>query len=233
MPARNKLQKFAENLSFPNVFENFDPKTNELSGLNGSAVDFSAGWNDFYFKNENPIILELACGRGEYSLALAQMNPHLNYIGVDVKGARIWKGAKNSMDSGIQNLAFLRTRIENIERFFKPGEVSEIWITFPDPFLKNSKSNRRLTSEVFLKKYSNILKQRGTIHLKTDSPELYEFTLDVLNDHKEITELQYKNDDIYCSTLQFAELEIKTYYEKQHLSEGKSIKYIRFSVNSD
>ncbi|MBK7096004.1 MAG: tRNA (guanosine(46)-N7)-methyltransferase TrmB [Saprospiraceae bacterium] len=231
MPARNKLQKFAENLRFPNVFENFDPKSNELSGLNGSAVDFSAGWNKFYFKNDNPIVLELACGRGEYSLALAQMNPHLNYIGVDVKGARIWRGAKNAIESGIQNLAFLRTRIENIERFFKTEEVSEIWITFPDPFLKNSKSNRRLTSEVFLIKYSNILKRGGTIHLKTDSPELYEFTLEVLNDQKEITELQYQNDDIYSAPLQFPELEIKTYYENQHLSEGKSIKYIRFSVN--
>ena len=231
MAARNKLQKFAENLSFPNVFENFDPKSGELTGLNGSKSVFSGGWNSFYFGNNNPVILELACGRGEYSLALAQSNPDFNYIGVDVKGARIWRGAKNAIDLDIHNLAFLRTRIENLERFFRPGEVSEIWITFPDPFLKNSKTNRRLTSPVFLNKYSNILKQGGLIHLKTDSSELYEFTLEVLNSHNN-TDLQYYNDDIYSSPLQFPELEIKTYYENQHLSEGKKIKYIRFLVKS-
>jgi tRNA (guanine-N7-)-methyltransferase len=231
MAARNKLQKFAENLRFPNVFENFDPKSGELTGLNGQKLDFSGGWNSFYFGNNNPVILELACGRGEYSLALAQSNPECNYIGVDVKGARLWRGAKNAIELGIHNLAFLRTRIENIERFFKQGEVSEIWITFPDPFLKNSKTNRRLTSQVFLNKYSNILKQGGLIHLKTDSSELYEFTLEVLNSHNN-TDLQYYNDDIYSSPLQFPELEIKTYYENQHLSEGKKIKYIRFLVKS-
>ena len=231
MASRNKLQKFAENLGFPNVFENFDPKTDHLTGLNGDEVNFFSGWNSFYFKNDNPIILELACGRGEYSLALAGLHPQFNFIGVDVKGARIWRGAKNAIDADIQNLAFLRTRIENIESFFKPAEISEIWITFPDPFLKNSKENRRLTSPVFLKKYANILKKNGIVHLKTDSPELYEFTLEILNNMDEI-ELQYNNDDIYSSPLKYPELEIKTYYENQHLSVGKKIKYIRFAVNN-
>jgi tRNA (guanine-N7-)-methyltransferase len=231
MASRNKLQKFAENLGFPNVFENFDPTTNLLLGQNGETIAGGPGWDDLYFANNKPVILELACGRGEYCIGLATMYPERNFIGVDVKGARIWKGAKYAIDNNIQNIAFLRTRIENIGSFFQPGEVSEIWITFPDPFLKNSKSNRRLTSLSFLSKYETILKPGGIIHLKTDSPELYEFTLEVINSQKNI-DLIYFNSDIYSAPLQFPELEIKTYYENQHLSEGRKIKYIRFSVNN-
>ncbi|MEZ4908353.1 MAG: tRNA (guanosine(46)-N7)-methyltransferase TrmB [Saprospiraceae bacterium] len=227
MSSRNKLQKFAENLSFTNVFENFDPKTNILVGENGMEVDFSEGWNNFYFKNQNPLILELACGRGEYSLALAEHNPETNYIGVDIKGARIWKGANNALDKGLSNIAFLRTKIENIQSFFNKAEVDEIWITFPDPFLKKSKANRRLTSPLFLERYRRILKKDGIIHLKTDSDELYEYTMDVLKNQPDI-EFLYVNDDIYASDLDFWELEIKTYYEKQHLANEKKIKYIRF-----
>ncbi|MGE5356903.1 MAG: tRNA (guanosine(46)-N7)-methyltransferase TrmB [Deltaproteobacteria bacterium] len=232
MASRNKLQKFADNLGFPNVFENFDPRTNILIGPDGAKTEINSGWNNFYFANNNPITLELACGRGEYSIALAQMYPDSNFIGVDVKGARIWKGARYAIGKNITNLAFLRTRIENIESFFLAQEVSEIWITFPDPFLKNSKSNRRLTSLTFLNKYNNLLKPGGTIHLKTDSPELYEFTLETLGSQDNY-DVQYFNDDIYSSPLIFPELEIKTYYENQHLSEGRKIKYIRFLVKSE
>lgn len=229
MASRNKLQKFAENLSFHNVFENFDPKNQTLLGLNGIETDISSGWNNFYFKNLNPLILELACGRGEYCLALANNNPETNYIGVDVKGARIWKGAKQAIDSGLANIAFLRTRIENIGSFFKENEIDEIWITFPDPFLKNSKSNRRLTSPAFLDRYRNILKNKGIVHLKTDSQELFEYTLEILKGIDFVTILYY-NENIYSDKLEFQELEIKTYYEKMHLEDNRKIKYIRFEM---
>lgn len=229
MATRNKLQKFAENLSCHNVFENFDPKNETLLGQNGLETDISTGWNNFYFKNLNPIVLELACGRGEYSLALANINPETNFIGVDIKGARIWKGAKSAIESGLSNLAFLRTRIENIESFFKENEIDEIWITFPDPFLKNSKSNRRLTSPAFLERYRKILKNNGIVHLKTDSTELFEYTIEILEKIDFIT-IVYSNEDIYADKLEFPELEIKTYYENMHLEDNRKIKYIRFEI---
>lgn len=230
MSARNKLQKFAENLSFLNVFENFDAKSNVLLGKDGEQVINITGWDNFYFKNQNPLILELACGRGEYSLAMANDNPELNFIGIDVKGARIWQGASKALELGLHNVAFLRTRIENIENFFIENEISEIWITFPDPFLKKSKSNRRLTSSSFIEKYRKFLINEGIVHLKTDSPELYKFTLEII-EHDEKCKLIYTNPDIYSSDLAYPELNTKTYYEKKHLSEGKKIKYIRFTIN--
>lgn len=229
MSKRNKLQKFAELLAFPNVLENFDAGQPQLTGENGKALDWKGKWATSYFKNEQPITLELACGRGEYTLGLARLYPNRNFIGVDVKGARIWKGARIALDEGLQNVAFLRTRIEQIAYFFAPAEVSEIWITFPDPFLKDSKSNRRLTSANFLKEYRKILKEEGVIHLKTDSPELYEFTLETLHEDPKI-QLLYHDSDIYSKPLPFPELELKTYYEAMHLSGGKTIKYVRFRL---
>ena len=148
MAGRNKLQKFAEMLSFPNVYENFDNVELTLTGENGRVVDMKGNWNAAHFKNNNPITLELACGRGEYALALGRMFPERNFVGVDIKGARIHQGARVAMEEGLTNVAFLRTRIEFIEHFFAQNEVSEIWITFPDPFLRESKSNRRLTSAI-------------------------------------------------------------------------------------
>lgn len=229
MSKRNKLQKFAELLTFPNVFENFDAGQPQLTGNNGVALDLKGKWAADYFKNNRPITLELACGRGEYSLGLARLYPDRNFIGVDVKGARIWKGASIALDEGLHNVAFLRTRIEQIAYFFAPEEISEIWITFPDPFLKDSKSNRRLTSAPFLKEYRKILQKDGIVHLKTDSPELYEFTLETLQEDSKI-ELLYHDSDIYSQALPFSELELKTYYEARHLSEGRKIKYIRFQL---
>ncbi len=229
MSTRNKLQKFAELLSFPNAFENFDPNNKILIGENGEEVNILNGWNKFYFKNKNPIVLELACGRGEYSLELARRNKDINYIGVDIKGARIWKGAKIAIEENIDNIAFLRTRIEQISDYFNKSEVDEIWITFPDPFLKKSKSNRRLTSPFFLDKYRNILKESGIVNLKTDSPELYEFTMEILN-NDERCKILYQNEDIYKSPLEFSELDIKTYYEKKHLEDNRKIKYVRFEI---
>ncbi len=230
MSTRNKLQKFAEVLSFENVFENFDPKDNVLLGKGGEEVNIAEGWNKFFFKNDNPIVLELACGRGEYSLALARRNKDINYIGVDIKGARIWKGAKIALEENLTNIAFLRTRIEQIDNYFQESEVDEIWITFPDPFLKKSKSNRRLTSPFFLERYKKILKKSGIINLKTDSPQLYDFTMETLaNDQR--FDILYKNEDIYNAPLDFEDLEIKTYYEIKHLEDNRKIKFVRFKID--
>lgn len=227
MSRRNKLQKFAEVLSFPNVYENINPDHPTLGGLNGEPVEMRGNWVEQHFKNQNPLALELACGRGEYSLGLARLFPNRNFIGVDIKGARIWKGARAALGEKFANVAFLRTRIEQITHFFAPEEVDEIWITFPDPFLRNSKSNRRLTSLPFLERYAGFLKKGGLVHLKTDSAELYEFTLDVLAGQAAYR-LLFHDDDIYAKPLPMPELEIKTYYEKMHLENGKAIKYVRF-----
>lgn len=229
MSTRNKLQKFAEVLSFPNVFENFNAKDNVLVGKEGEEVDYSIGWNKFFFNNDNPIVLELACGRGEYSLELARRYPNKNFVGVDIKGARIWQGAKFALEEELKNIAFLRTRIEHISDFFQKGEVDEIWITFPDPFLKKSKSNRRLTSPFFLDRYREILKEEGIVNLKTDSPQLFEFSKEVFSKDKKCNVL-YIKDDIYKDELDFPDLDIKTYYEKMHLEDKRKIKYIRFTI---
>lgn len=231
MSQRNKLQKFAEVLSFPNVYENFDATNPSLAGENGQPVDLRGQWAAKHFQNSQPITLELACGKGDYALGLAQAFPQRNFIGVDIKGARIWRGAKSALELGLNNVAFLRTRIEQIALFFEPGEVDEIWITFPDPFLRNSKSNRRLTSSPFLQQYRKILKPGGLVHLKTDDPTLYEFTLEVLQEEKDVV-VEYNDGDIYAKPLPMPELEIKTFYEKQHLAIGRTIKYVRFRLGA-
>lgn len=226
MGRKNKLQRFADLLSFPNVYENFSQEHPSLVGQDGVAVDLKGKWQAAHFKNNNPITLELACGGGEYTVALAAMYPERNFIGVDIKGARIWKGAKRALEQNLSNAAFLRTRIELINHFFEAGEVSEVWITFPDPFLRKSKANRRLTSPFFLDIYRKFLPKGSLIHLKTDSPELYEFTLETIADYPHAT-LLYEDDDIYNKPLPLSELEIKTYYETKHLENGLTIKYVR------
>ncbi len=229
MSKRNKLQKFAEILNFPNVLENLDPAVPVLTRNQSEQVVLNGRWNKDQFDNNHPITLELACGRGEYTLGLAQMYPQRNFIGVDVKGARIWRGAKNALDHQLSNVAFLRTRIEQIHLFFEPGEISEIWITFPDPFLKNSKTNRRLTSHRFLSAYRQLLRPGGLAHLKTDSEELYEFSLSSLAEYPG-AELLYQNADIYAGELLLPELAIKTYYERMHLAAQKKIKYLQWKL---
>lgn len=228
MSRRRKLQKFADILSFPNVFESFDPMHPELVGQNGEVVELKGKWQTQYFGNEFPLTLELACGRGEYTLDLARRYPKRNFIGVDVKGARIWKGARIALAEQLNNAAFLRTRIEQITHFFLPGEVAEIWITFPDPFLRNSKANRRLTAAAFLEKYRQLLPPGGLLHLKTDEDNLYEFTLKELDKVAEGFELLYHDHDIYAKPLPLPELEVKTHYERIHLQAGKTIKYVQF-----
>lgn len=228
--SRNKLEKFAELMACPNVYEN-RTHDNEKPTLEQEGVfyELKGQWNEKHFKKKQPIILELACGRGEYTLGLARMFPNYNFIGVDIKGARIHQGATIALTENLQNVAFLRSRIEQIEAFLEAGEISEIWITFPDPFLRDSKENRRLTSPPFLERYRRFLKPNGLIHLKTDSDVLYDFTIETLrNDEK--TTLLYQNEDIYSHDLIAPALSLKTYYEKMHLKAGKTIKYIQFQI---
>lgn len=227
MSRKNKLKRFAEVATFPNVFESVPTKESFLSNQEGLSEDLRGHWSQGHFKNNNPVILELACGKGDYTVALGKDFPDSNYIGVDIKGSRIWKGAKTALDISLNNVAFLRTRIEFIDRFFAPGEVDQIWITFPDPF--EGKPNRRLTSAPFLERYRRILKPGGMIHLKTDSALLYEFTLEVVH-HDPSCEIHYANPDIYSKALDFPALAHKTYYEGMHLKDGRKITYIQFTI---
>lgn len=225
MGKKNKLRKFAEILDYKNVVENYDFKDPKLIRGIGEEVELNGRWNEVMFQNNNELVLELACGRGEYTNALAKAYTNKNFIGVDIKGARIWKGAKESIDKGLKNVAFLRTRIEQIHLFFGENEVSEIWITFPDPFLM--KDRNRLTHHRFLDLYSMILSECGIIHLKTDDTTLFEFSLSSLESWGK-GKIVYHNDDIYSGELYSDDLKYKTYYENQHLKEGKRIKYVKF-----
>jgi len=224
MSKKNKLQKFADLLTFPNVYENFDPRYPELIGVDGEPVDLKGKWSEKHFKNDNPIVLELACGKGHYTIGLAKRFPDKNFIGVDIKGARIWKGATIAMENGLDNIAFLRTKIEQIQLFFDTNEVDEIWITFPDPF--TAKENRRLTAPVFLDRYRQFLKQGHAVHLKTDAISLYDYTKEILAERSDIT-IEEDNPDIYAKEVSEI-LNVKTYYEKMWLAEGKKITYLRF-----
>jgi tRNA (guanine-N7-)-methyltransferase len=228
MSRRNKLQKFADILSFPNVYESKEATSHWLLGKDGTTTDLKGKWHKEHFKNNNPITLELACGRGEYSVALGALFPQRNFIGVDIKGARIHQGAKQALDKGLDNVAFLRARIEMIDNYFDADEISEIWITFPDPFLKESKANRRLTAVPFLEKYRRFVQKGAFIHLKTDSPVMYDFTLQTLSATEGVS-LLYADDDIYSRPLPMPELEVKTYYEVKNIAQS-TIRYVRFSL---
>ncbi len=226
MGRKNKLGRFSDLMSYPNVYENFDTHNPHLIGQNNEPVELKGEWAKKHFGNTHPITLELACGRGEYTVALAKRYPERNFIGVDIKGARIWKGATYALEENLKNVAFLRTRIEFIEKFFASGEISNMWITFPDPFPRKSKANRRLTGDMFLEKYKAFLPIGGRIHLKTDADTLYEFTLEVLgsrSDYKSVTD----SSDIYAGDLPHPDLDIQTYYEGRHLEAGKKIKYVQ------
>jgi tRNA (guanine-N7-)-methyltransferase len=229
MSRHNKLQKFAEVLSFPNVYECYDIQRPQLVGVGMQPVDLKGRWGTAHFKNNNPLVLELACGAGEYAVGLAQAFPDRNFIGVDIKGNRLWKGAKQALDEGIHNVAFVRTRIEVIDAFFAENEVDEIWITFCDPFPRPSKENRRLTSAHFLNIYRRILRPGGLVHLKHDDPDLYQFTMETLAADAACKVL-YDNFDIYARELDYPELAMKTKYEAMHLAKGKKIKYVRFRI---
>lgn len=228
---KNKLKKFAEMETFPNVFQ-----CGAREMLPESAVHPMAGhWRDSFFHNDHPIVLELGCGRGEYTVGLAQKYPEKNFIGIDIKGARMWAGAKQALEAGLNNVAFLRTNIEIITSFFAPDEVDEIWITFCDPQMK--KATKRLTSTYFMQRYQHIVKPSGLIHLKTDSPFLYTYTTEMLrlNPYPVLctTDDLYGNNpsamDAGLSTLNDARA-LQTHYEKQWLDRGMSIKYIEWQL---
>lgn len=226
MTKLSKLQKFAAIRTFPNVYSSKGHNDPHVVDYQGNDLDMKGQWQN-HFKNDKPIILEVACGKGHYARGLAKMYPDNNYIGVEIKGNRLWTGAHQALVSKEENVAFLRARIEFMEYYFAPEEVSEIWITFPDPQL--GKARKRTTSPRFLDVYRNILKKdQNKVHLKTDSPELYEYTLEVLEEQK-ITIL-YQNDDIYAQPLDFPELDIKTFYEEMHLKDNRTIKYIQFTL---
>lgn len=219
MGSKNKLKRFAENETFSNVLQ---PSREEV--LEG--ISWKGRWKSF-FKKDGPIVLELGCGKGEYTLGLARRYPDTNYIGIDIKGARFWRGAKTALEEGLENVAFLRTQIELIDLLFDAGEVAEIWITFPDPQIKYKRTKHRMTNPTFLKKYARILHPEGVIHLKTDSAFLHGYTLGVLQGRG--CEILYSNHDVYRNEgSPAAVLEIQTFYENQYLEEGKPITYIQF-----
>lgn len=229
MGRKNKLAKFEDIRSFANVLECYNVQTPELVQNGSDVVDFRGTWSEAFFKNGYPLTLELACGAGEYAVGLAQHFPNRNFIGVDLKGNRIWKGAKRALEEGVQNVGFLRTQIEVLHHFFERAEVDEIWITFADPFPRSSKSNRRLTSPFFLDIYRKILRPSGVIHVKHDDQAFYEFTLETIAEAHD-ARLLFKQADIYAEELAFPELQIKTKYEGMHLEKGRTIKYVRFSL---
>lgn len=218
--AKNKLKKFAEMECLPNVFQ---PKHEEVFN---AEYKFKGHWAKEIFKNDNPIVLEIGCGKGEYALGLAKMFPDKNFIGMDIKGSRMWTGATTCNQLGLKNVVFLRTYAEFIESVFAEGELSEIWVTFADPQMK--KARKRLTGTRFLKSYKNVLKEEGKIHLKTDSNFLYTYTVEMAKANN--LNVLINTEDLYDSDLATDILSIRTFYEQQWLNRGKKIKYFCFSL---
>ncbi|MGL4410751.1 MAG: tRNA (guanosine(46)-N7)-methyltransferase TrmB [Bacteroidales bacterium] len=215
---KNKLSKFADMDTYPHVFQF------PFAVLQEKGFELKGNWKRDFFKNDNPIVLELGCGRGEYAVGLARQFPNKNFIGVDIKGARMWAGAKDSYLNGINNVAFLRTDIELIHHFFAAGEVSEIWITFPDPQMK--KVRKRLTSTRFMELYRQILTDNGLVHLKCDSDFLFTYTNYMVDINK--LPVNISTNDLYHSGMADDILSIRTAYEQQWLDRGKTIKYLQF-----
>lgn len=214
--AKKKIIRFEELKTFPNVLE--------------FPENMQGKWHSF-FNNKNPIILELACGKGEYAVGLGRLYSNKNFIGIDVKGNRIWKGAKTALTEDLKNVAFLRTQIDKLTDYFAADEISEIWITFPDPQLRFSKMKKRLTHPKFLRLYKNILQQNGIVHLKTDSPDLYHFTKIVI-DLYQIKIIEDK-DDLYKEECISEVLKIKTYYESLDIAQSSKVHYLAFELSND
>jgi tRNA (guanine-N7-)-methyltransferase len=219
--SKNKLKRYRENETFSNVIQ---PTRKEVF----DGFTLKGNWHK-HFKNNNPIVLELGCGKGEYTIALASKNPDINYIGIDLKGARFWRGAKTALEENLTNVAFIRSQIELIDLLFNKSEIAEIWITFPDPQIKYKRTKHRLTNAEFLKKYHHILKPEGVVNLKTDSEFMHGYTLGLL--HGEGHEILYAHHDIYKNPHAPVEVSAtQTFYESQYLEKGKPITYIKFKI---
>lgn len=222
MGSKNKLKRFRENDTFKNVIQ---PTREQLTS---EEFHLKGTWNS-YFKNNNPIVVELGCGKGEYSVGLAKRFPEKNFIGIDIKGARFWRGAKTAIEENIENVAFIRMQIELIEHAFASSEIDEIWITFPDPQIKYKRTKHRMTNSQFLKRYKNVLKPDGILHLKTDSEFMHGYTLGLLQGAGHT--IQYANHDVYKNEGSPEEVTaIQTFYESQYLEQNKAITYIRFQL---
>ncbi len=223
MGSKNKQKRFQENETFKNVLQ---PKRDDVVA---GKFDLKGKWSRDFFGNDNPIVVELGCGKGEYTIGLAQRNSNVNYIGIDVKGARFWRGAKTAIDTHLPNVAFVRTHIELIDQIFGAAEVAEIWITFPDPQIKYKRTKHRMTNSEFLEKYRQILVKDGFVNLKTDSEFMHGYTLGLL--HGLGLPVHYANHNIYKNEGAPTEVtEIQTFYEKQYLEINKAITYLRFSL---
>lgn len=221
--SKNKLKRFKENETFGNVFQ---PTREEVVT---DTFPLKGKWNKEFFKNDNPLVLELGCGKGEYSVGLAERYPNKNFIGIDIKGARFWRGAKTAVANELHNVAFLRTQIELIEHVFDKNEVDEIWITFPDPQIKYKRTKHRMTNTEFLQRYKKILKKDGLMNLKTDSEFMHGYTLGLL--HGEGHEVIYANHNVYKNEgAPEVVTAIQTFYEKQYLEQNKAITYIQFKI---
>jgi tRNA (guanine-N7-)-methyltransferase len=221
--SKNKLKRFKENETFANVFQ---PTREEVVG---GEFSLKGKWRSDFFKNDNPVVLELGCGKGEYSVGLAKLNPNKNFIGIDIKGARFWRGAKTAIEENMGNVAFLRTQIELIEHCFAKDEVDEIWITFPDPQIKYKRTKHRMTNAEFLENYKKVLKPNGLMHLKTDSEFMHGYTLGLL--HGAGHEVIYANHNVYKNEGAPKEVtSIQTFYEGQYLEINKAITYIQFRI---